>query len=413
MSRSGRGRKKSPLKSRRIFKKRTLWPTPEGTRYLLLMFGVLLAAVNTGNNLIYLLLAMMLSLMILSGILSEQSLRHVIIRHRFPRHIFAGVPFSLKIRLENRKHYFSSFSLRLRESWAKPVPESYFSKIGPGSIATHRLTLTFRRRGRYRLSGTRLSTTFPFGLFLKTRFPSLVDEILVYPQIDPLPSTLLSGRPSLDPGREPSKGTGSIYRNLRDYRMGDDSRAIHWKTTARQRRLIIRENEMESGNRVTLIFANLRASGIGVSGLRNGRRENQGPGAIGRGLVTALRTGLRSAAGDAPPPIDEAFEKAVRLAASIAALWIKEGASVRFISAQEIIPFGAGSDHLHRILKLLALIAPCDLPTRSVPRIAETAYLILPHPEPEEVDWPGRGPWQVIRPGEYDSFSGLFEETPS
>ena len=407
MSRSGRGKKKSPLKSRRIFKKRTLWPTPEGTRYLLLMFGVLLAAVNTGNNLIYLLLAMMLSLMILSGILSEQSLRHIIIRHRFPRHIFAGVPFSLKIRLENRKRIFSSFSLRLRESWAKPVPESYFPKIGPRGVATHRLTLTFRRRGQYRLSGTRLSTTFPFGLFLKTRFPSLVDEILVYPQIDPLPSTLLSGRPSLDPGKEPSKGSGSIYRNLRDYRMGDDSRAIHWKTTARQRRLIIRENEMESGNRVTLIFANLRSSGTG-----NGRRENQGPGAIGRGLVTVLRTGLRAAAGDAPPPVDESFEKAVRLAASIAALWIKEGASVRFISAQETIPFGAGSDHLHRILKLLALIAPCDLPTRTVPRIAETAYLIFPHPDTEEIGWPGRGPWRVIRPGEFDSLTEQSEESP-
>jgi uncharacterized protein (DUF58 family) len=326
------------------------------------MFGVLLAAVNTGNNLIYLLLAMMLSLMVLSGILSEQSLRKIFIRRHFPRHLFAGTPFSLKIRFENRKRYLASFSLRLRESWAGPVPEIHLSRILPGACATHRLTLTFRKRGCYTLRGTKLSTTFPFGLFLKTRYPSVVNEVLVYPQIVPLPAKILSGSFSYEPGRELSKGAGAVYRSLRDYRIGDESRAIHWKTTARLRRLIIREYEAESGNRATVILATVFPF--------------------------------------APPDqYNHEFEEGVRLAASLAAALIRQGIWVRFVSARETIPFGAGTSHLYRILRHLALLTPCREPRESPPRVSESAYLIEPDLEGGG-GWPGPGPWRVIRPSE-------------
>lgn len=350
---------------RLFFKKRALWPTSDGIRYLLLMVGVLLAAVNTGNNLIYLLTAMMLSLIILSGLLSEQSLRKIIIRHRFPRHLFAGQSFSLKILLENKKRYFSSFSLRLKENWAEPVPEIYFSRIPPGEISSQRITLTFRKRGRYLLSGTRLSTSFPFGLFLKTRFPSLVEQIIVYPQIDPLPASFILSHCSPEPGQELSKGAGAVYRSLREYRWGDDSRTIHWKTTARQRRLIVREYETESGNRATLIFDNL----------------------------------LPFACEDYS---EDRFEAGVRLAASLAMTWIRQGAWVRFISAQESIPFGTGTDHLYRILHHLALIRVCKQPTKAIPYMTEPAYVIQIDSGKGKEGWPGAGPWKIIRPEEVE-----------
>ncbi|TLY20952.1 MAG: hypothetical protein E6K66_09515, partial [Nitrospirae bacterium] len=50
---------------------RSIRLTSEGTRFLLFTFGIGLAAINTGNNLFYLLLAMMLSLIVISGLLSE------------------------------------------------------------------------------------------------------------------------------------------------------------------------------------------------------------------------------------------------------------------------------------------------------------------------------------------------------
>src|SRR3990172_1988785 len=54
---------------------RSVKVTSVGIRYLLLCLAVGLAAVNTGNNLLYLLFAMMLSLILVSGILSERTLR--------------------------------------------------------------------------------------------------------------------------------------------------------------------------------------------------------------------------------------------------------------------------------------------------------------------------------------------------
>ncbi|MBK9998607.1 MAG: hypothetical protein IPO99_16120 [Nitrospira sp.] len=62
---------------RRLFRDRTIRVTTEGIRFLLLTLAVGIAAVNTGNNLFYLLLAMMLSLVVLSGLLSEQCVRRL------------------------------------------------------------------------------------------------------------------------------------------------------------------------------------------------------------------------------------------------------------------------------------------------------------------------------------------------
>jgi hypothetical protein len=63
------------------------WPrrlklTREGKYFIFITFGVGVAAINTGNNLLYLLLGMLLSLIIVSGVLSELSLRHLTVARR-------------------------------------------------------------------------------------------------------------------------------------------------------------------------------------------------------------------------------------------------------------------------------------------------------------------------------------------
>ena len=54
---------------------RTLKVTRMGRTYLVVTFGVGLGALNTGNNLLYLVLGLLLSVIILSGVLSERCLR--------------------------------------------------------------------------------------------------------------------------------------------------------------------------------------------------------------------------------------------------------------------------------------------------------------------------------------------------
>src|SRR5438132_8780531 len=94
-----------------FYRYRSLRLAPEGLRFLLLTLSMGVAALNTGNNLLYLLLAMMLSLIVMSGILSEHCLKNLIVRRTIPPHIFAGRPAMAAFSVRNGKGRFPSFSL--------------------------------------------------------------------------------------------------------------------------------------------------------------------------------------------------------------------------------------------------------------------------------------------------------------
>src|SRR3954464_2654693 len=80
-------------KLRRWFKPpRRLKITREGKFFILLTLSVGLAAINTGNNLLYLLLGMLLALIVVSSIMSELSLRHLTVVRRLPARAQVGRP---------------------------------------------------------------------------------------------------------------------------------------------------------------------------------------------------------------------------------------------------------------------------------------------------------------------------------
>src|SRR5438309_11606713 len=94
---------------------RRLQFTREGKYFVGITVGVGFAAINTGNNLLYLLLGMMLSLIIASGILSEMSLRGLEVTRRPPGRLHAGRPFLMGIALKNTKRRLPSFSVEVED----------------------------------------------------------------------------------------------------------------------------------------------------------------------------------------------------------------------------------------------------------------------------------------------------------
>src|SRR5512147_1574654 len=90
---------------------RTIRPTREGWWLIGATLVVGLAATNTGNNLLYLILAMMLSFTVISGVLSEQALRRVRLQRGMPERIFAGTPATFSVRLTNGKRHLPSYAL--------------------------------------------------------------------------------------------------------------------------------------------------------------------------------------------------------------------------------------------------------------------------------------------------------------
>jgi uncharacterized protein (DUF58 family) len=287
-----------------------------------LALAVGLAAVNTGNNVLYLLFAMMLSLIIVAGLFSERTLARLSVSRSLPTRLFAGARTSLRITLTNGKRWMPAFSLRLREHGGRlglEVQELRCSRLDPGAAVTIDTTITFRNRGLHPLEGIDVTTTFPFGLFEKTvRLPAGT-QALVYPTIGIAPRS--PGRPSTDGGHAGgSRGTSGLS-HVRDYRVGDDSRYIHWKHSARRARLVVREPEPESARAQVIVFSNRLPP-------------------------------------DPLPAHREWFEHAVRLAASLAERDLREGREVVLATWDGVTRSGRGAVQLERLLRTLATIGP-------------------------------------------------------
>jgi uncharacterized protein (DUF58 family) len=306
-----------------FYRHRSLRLTSEGLRFVLITLAVGIAALNTGNNLLYLLLAMMLALIVVSGLLSERCLKGLTIQRRLPPHVFAGEAATVALRVTNQKRHFPSFSLRINDVvlGASECAATHLLYLPPQGSIVHSYRLVFPTRGQFRVEATRISTRFPFGLFVKIASLPNHTEIVAYPAPKPLPQAILDALETIGHDREASRrGAGSGLYNLRDYHLGDDSRSVHWKTSARQARLVVRETEADDQRQVTLALAT--QAPIGVSALTQATTED--------------------------------FERGIILTASLAAHFQRQGFAMRLVVGDEELPLGSGQGHFYRMLRLLA-----------------------------------------------------------
>jgi len=282
-------------------RRRSIRLTSEGTRFLLFTFGIGLAAINTGNNLFYLLLAMMLSLIVISGLLSEHCLRRLEFRRHVPDLIMANEPTTLRL-LDVVEGQDVDRGLTI-----------HF--LPPQSSVLLSYPLLATKRGWIRFEGIRAQTLFPFGLFLKKGLYATEAHLLVSPPIKPLTLRFIDELVSEGQGEPlPRRGDGTQLYNLRLYQPGDDSRAIHWMTTARTSQLIVRETEAEDQRRITVVLS----------------------------IV-------------APEEREPLFERSVTFVASLLWQLTERAYPVRLIVGIEDSGLGSGSAHLLAMLRLLAL----------------------------------------------------------
>ncbi len=258
--------------------------TREGKIFVGVTIGVGFAAVNTGNNLLYLVLGLLLSLVILSGVLSEIALRGLEFRRKLPRRAYAGSSALIEIEVHNRKRYAPSYSIEVEDriEGRRTDKRCYFLKVSAGA----RQTAAYRRvapvRGVERYLALRVATRFPFGLFEKWREIDMLEEQLVYPA--PL-RTRASAPPSLTAGdlitRE-ERGHGEVD-GVREIGEGDPVRDVHWPKTAALGRVIARERRREGARAVRIEIA-------------NGAPERDGPEAAAKDFLQRVEDDIRRAA---------------------------------------------------------------------------------------------------------------------
>jgi hypothetical protein len=243
--------------------------TREGAIYLMLIALISVAALNTGNNLLFIILASLLAGILVSGILSKIVLTELELEFVLPEHIFAQQPMISRVTLNNRKWFFPSFSVTVSarepdkkkrravvvEKPRRILDEAVYVPYVPRrSAVTQHVELSFPRRGRYTQEGFRVSTKFPFGFLLKSHVVPLRQEILVLPNVQPTEEfyeilPLISGEVESF-----YKGRGHDLYAIRDFQEGDTSRHVDWKASAKAQQLKVREFTREDERRVVLVF---------------------------------------------------------------------------------------------------------------------------------------------------------------
>jgi uncharacterized protein (DUF58 family) len=239
--------------------------TREGKFFVGITLGVGFAAINTANNLLYLLLGMLLALIVVSGVMSELSLRHLSVIRRLPLRAQVGRAHLVEIEVFNRKARVPSYAIEVEDLRAgQPADKRcFFLKVSPLSaqVAAYRRTPT--RRGQDLHTGFRVATRFPFGLFEKSREIAAEGELVIYPAVDPVKLPPAHHGAELGSEGNAGRGHGEDFVGLRPMREGEDPRDIHWRKSAAVGQLVLRERSRESRPDVKLVLDVFRPRGAG------------------------------------------------------------------------------------------------------------------------------------------------------
>jgi uncharacterized protein (DUF58 family) len=250
MAAAARGSVPSGTKSRigsKLRPPRRLKVTREGRYFLGITFGVGLAAINTGNNLLYLLLGVLLALILVSGIMSEIALRGLSVRRRLPTRAQVGRPHLVEIEVHNKKQRLPSYAIEVEDiRAAQPADKRcFFLKVSPQSTQVAAYRRTPQRRGREAHVAFRVATRFPFGLFEKSRQIEVPGELIIYPAVHTVRLPPPRARNIGVGARVSVRGGSDDLLGLRPYRPGEDTRQVHWRKSAALGELVLREHAAE------------------------------------------------------------------------------------------------------------------------------------------------------------------------
>ena len=329
--------------------------TREGMVYLGTALVIGIAALNTANNLLFIVLAAMLAAIIVSGLASAAVIRRLDLDMAMPQNAFAGKPVAVRVRLTNPRLWMPAFSVKVftptdkkkrvpewewqktefifprRRQWLRlpdytlrrkaPAQRTaqlltrpvYFPYIGARDTAEAQVELIFPKRGLYSQDSFSVATRFPFSFLIKSRKIQLERELLVYPALlesddvlDVLP--MITGE-----FVSYARGRGSELYLIREYTPQDSARNLDWKATAKTGSLKVREYSREDERRLRLVF------------------DNPEPGRVA----------------------SSAYERSVSLAATLACHFDTENVELSFAGTE----YGGGMN-LEDFLRYLAMVQP-------------------------------------------------------
>ena len=203
-----------------------------GFEYLAAMLLMGLFAVNTGNNLLYLVFSVMLGLFLVSGWVSRHAIQDLELQSIEEGNLFARVQGGIKVRLRDRAPGRSrGVEVHLELEQGRVEPGFY-----PGGTRGPEERLVVlqaqpERRGPCRAQRLDLRTAFPFGFMEKAWSFPLELDMLVLPH--PRPFTPGPGWEG-EPGRARPRAGSASPDGARPFKERDPLSRVHWKRTAQR-----------------------------------------------------------------------------------------------------------------------------------------------------------------------------------
>ncbi|MBD2453429.1 DUF58 domain-containing protein [Nostoc sp. FACHB-87] len=220
------------------------------------------AAVNTMAGWLYAISGVSVALLVVAAVLPPRSLVGLTITRNPIQPVSAGDELTVELEIHNPTSQSVSLlqvedilPFVLGNPIKQPI-EVIPSKNSYRWVYYHQT----QRRGIYRWHNVELATGAPLGLFWCRRQRDCEAIAIVYPTVLPLTTCPLVD----EMGQEESKkgdsinrplqtATSGLVRSLRPYRIGDPTRLIHWRTSARYGELRVRELEVVTGGQEIII----------------------------------------------------------------------------------------------------------------------------------------------------------------
>jgi uncharacterized protein (DUF58 family) len=310
---------------------------------LALWLFLLVLALSTGWNAVWVLVYSLGLLVAGSALWANWNVAGLELRrrHRHTR-IQVGETFVEQAVLEPRQgigQWWPRLWLELHD--ASDMPGHHLDgvlSLGPVGHKVWELRTTCKRRGRFSLGPVWVTSGDPFGIFRSSRKLTEVTNVVVYPKAVPLPHF---GRV---PGELPGGSLQGVrvpfntpnVNTVREYQPGDAFNRIHWPTTARTTRLMVREFELDPTADIWIVL-DLHADAQAGSGM------------------------------------ESTEEYAVTAAASLAQHLLDQGRAVGLVSQTATLPADRGPRQAERILEVLALVKASSSLTLSALLSAETS----------------------------------------
>ena len=229
--------------------------TKAGYFYIGLTIILGFSAVNTANNLVYIIAAAMLSFMAVSGFFGRGNLRGISVTIDIPEEVYARRPVPIRVTLVNSKRFLPAFLIRISLGDTTIL----FPFVDSHQQASRFVQWVFPLRGMHHFDRIRFSSVFPFNFFIRFKHLTADHSCIVFPE--PQRCIILEQnqyqRHQLGSLNSLRSGYDDDLIAVRNYIDGDPLKHINWKATARTDQLKTKQFAAPLAQPVVLDLANL------------------------------------------------------------------------------------------------------------------------------------------------------------